>query len=96
MTNCGARGAPEKRHRLPPAPITLQAHCAGAGMIQFPDKDRATLREIAVFKSFDPGGYVANSPMAWDVRVHKGHIFFSDWNSGLWCVKLVPDTRRRR
>ena len=23
---------------------------------------------------------------------HKGHIFFTDWNTGLWAVKLVERT----
>ncbi len=45
-------------------------------------------REIALFRSFDPNGRVANAPMAWGPQPHKGHIFFSDWNSGLWVVKL--------
>ncbi len=46
-------------------------------------------REIAWFLSDDPEGYVANAPMAWGPQPHKGHVFFSDWNSGLWAVKLV-------
>jgi len=45
-------------------------------------------REIAVFKSHDPAGYIANAPMVWSVMPHKGHIFFSDWNSGLWAIKM--------
>ncbi|RMH12027.1 MAG: hypothetical protein D6701_14105 [Gemmatimonadetes bacterium] len=50
-------------------------------------------REIAVFKSFDPNGYVANAPMVWGGQPYKGHIFFSDFNSGLWAVKLKPKGR---
>ena len=46
-------------------------------------------REIAWFLPDDPEGYIANAPMAWGPQPHKGHIFFSDWNSGLWAVKLV-------
>ncbi|MEM9381099.1 MAG: Ig-like domain-containing protein [Planctomycetota bacterium] len=45
-------------------------------------------REIAFYLPDDPEGYVANAPMAWGPQPHKGHIFFSDWNSGLWAVKL--------
>jgi len=48
-------------------------------------------REIAHFKSFDPEGRVANAPMAWGPQPYKGHIFFSDWNSGLWAVELTGD-----
>ncbi len=45
-------------------------------------------REIAWFLTDDPEGYISNAPMVWGPQPHKGHIFFSDWNSGLWAVKL--------
>lgn len=47
-------------------------------------------REMAVFKPFDPAGYTANAPMTWGAQPHKGHVFFTDFNSGLWSVKLEP------
>ena len=50
-------------------------------------------REIAVFKAYDPIGYVPNSPMAWSVMPFKGRIYFSDTNSGLWSARLVPRSR---
>ncbi|MEX0892274.1 MAG: Ig-like domain-containing protein [Gemmatimonadota bacterium] len=50
-------------------------------------------REIAVFKSYDPAGFAANSAMVWGAQPYKGHIFFSDFNSGLWSVKLAPRPR---
>ena len=50
-------------------------------------------REIAVFKAYDPIGYVPNSPMAWSAMPFKGRIFFSDTNSGLWSARLVPRSR---
>ena len=50
-------------------------------------------REIAVFKAFDPQGYAPNAPMAWGAQPYKGHVFFSDFNSGLWAVKLLPRQR---
>ncbi len=50
-------------------------------------------REIAAYRSADPQGYVANSTMVWSAMPHKGHVFFSDTNSGLWSVKLQPKTR---
>ncbi len=50
-------------------------------------------REMAVFKPADPQGFTANSPMVWSAMPHKGHIFFSDTNSGLWAVKLQPTGR---
>ena len=46
-------------------------------------------REVARFYPEDPQGFIPNAPMAWGPQPHKGMIFFSDWNSGLWAVKLV-------
>ncbi|WP_263818507.1 Ig-like domain-containing protein [Salinibacter sp.] len=46
-------------------------------------------REIAHFKSHDPEGRIPNAAMAWGPQPHEGHVFFSDWNSGLWAVELT-------
>jgi hypothetical protein len=50
-------------------------------------------REVAVFKPFDPFGYMANQPNVWGPQPHKGYVFFSDFNSGLWAAKLTPKGR---
>lgn len=50
-------------------------------------------REIAVFKPFDPQGLLPNQPNVWGPQPYKGHIFFSDFSSGLWSVKLQPKGR---
>lgn len=50
-------------------------------------------REMAVYKSFAPDGYAANAPMVWGGQPHKGHVFFSDFNSGLWAVRVTPKRR---
>ena len=47
-------------------------------------------REVAVFKAYDPGGYTANAPMAWGPQPYKGRVFFTDFNSGLWSVRIQP------
>ncbi|MGB3468860.1 MAG: hypothetical protein WBA74_26485 [Cyclobacteriaceae bacterium] len=47
-------------------------------------------REIAWIIPEDPNGYVKNAPFTWGAQLHKGHIFYSDWNSGLWSAKLEP------
>ena len=48
-------------------------------------------REIAMFLPGDPQGYIANAPFVWGPQPYKGHVFFTDWNTGLWAVKLnVP------
>ena len=49
-------------------------------------------REMAFIIPSDPDGYIPNSPFTWGAQLHKGHIFYSDWNSGLWSAKLTPET----
>ena len=51
---------------------------------------RAQGREIAWIIPNDANGYSANAPFTWGAQLHKGHIFYSDWNSGLWSAKLEP------
>ena len=46
-------------------------------------------REIAMFGTGDPEGFIANAPFVWGPQPFKGHIFFTDWNTGLWAVKLA-------
>tara|TARA_R110002072_G_scaffold100429_6_gene221241 strand:+ start:49312 stop:51309 length:1998 start_codon:yes stop_codon:yes gene_type:complete len=53
-------------------------------------------REIAWFLPTHPKGVVPNASMVWGPQPYKGKIFFSDWNSGLWCVELIEDNGRRR
>ncbi len=50
-------------------------------------------REIAAFLPTDHEGFVHNAPMTWGPQPHKGHVFFSDWNSGLWAAKLTMKNR---
>ena len=45
-------------------------------------------REMAHYLSYDPDGVVANDPEVWGPQPYKGNLFFSDWNSGLWAVKV--------
>jgi len=47
-------------------------------------------REIARYLSYDPEGFIPNAPMTWGPQPHKGNLFFSDFNSGLWAVRLQP------
>ncbi len=50
-------------------------------------------REIAVLKTTDAQTTVPNWGMTWGAQIHKGHIFTSDLNSGLWVVKLLEASR---
>jgi len=50
-------------------------------------------REIAVYKSYDPKGFIANAAMVWGAQPYKNHIFFADHYSGLWAVRLLPKDR---
>ena len=53
-------------------------------------------REIGWFIPTHKDGVVPNAAMTWGPQPHKGHIFFSDWNSGLWAVKIDRSGRRGR
>ena len=53
-------------------------------------------REIGRFYSDDPEGFVPNAPMAWGPQPHKGTIFFTDFHSGLWAVKLKEREEEER
>ena len=53
-------------------------------------------REIAVFKPYDPEGYTANAPFVMNAMPWKGHVLFTDFNSGLWAAKLEPAQPRGR
>lgn len=50
-------------------------------------------REIAILKTTDAQSTVPNWGMTWGAQIHKGHIFTSDLNSGLWVVRLVEGQR---
>lgn len=49
-------------------------------------------REIAMYVPADPDGYIANAPFVWGPQPYKGHVFFTDWNTGLWAVRLQERT----
>lgn len=53
-------------------------------------------REIAVFKPYDPEGYTPNAPFVMNAMPWKGHILFTDFNSGLWMAKLEATEPRAR
>ncbi len=47
-------------------------------------------REIAWILPSDPEAFIPNSPFTWGAQLYKGHVFYSDWNSGLGAAKLAP------
>lgn len=49
-------------------------------------------REIASFYPSDKDAYIPNATFTWGPQPYKGYIFLSDWNSGLWAVKLGENT----
>ena len=50
-------------------------------------------REIAVFKPYDPDAFTANAPFVMNAMPWKGHVLFTDFNSGLWAAKLEPKAK---
>ena len=49
-------------------------------------------RELVRFRPMDPNGKVANTPFIWGPQPLKGHVFMTDFNSGLWAVELPKRT----
>ncbi len=47
-------------------------------------------REVGYFLPMDKNGFIPNNVMTWGARPYKGHIYFTDMNSGLWAVKMKP------
>lgn len=47
-------------------------------------------REIGSIWTGSPGGYRANLPMTWGAQPHKGHVYATDINSGVWVGRLTP------
>lgn len=47
-------------------------------------------RELAVLKTAAEDSMVPNWGMTWGAQIHKGSIFTSDLNSGLWIARLQP------
>lgn len=47
-------------------------------------------REIAVFKPYDPKGFTPNAAFVMNAMPWKGHVLFTDFNSGLWAARLEP------
>ncbi len=45
-------------------------------------------REIAAFLPMDPRGKIPNFPFVWGPQVHNGLVYATDFNSGLWIMKL--------
>ena len=48
-------------------------------------------REIAYLRTTDEQTMVPDWPMTWGAQIHKGHIYTSDLNSGLWIARLVEN-----
>ncbi len=48
-------------------------------------------REIGLFLPRDKNAAIPNAPFTWGPMPYKGLIFLSDWNSGLWAVRVGED-----
>lgn len=48
-------------------------------------------REIGLFLPTDKDAAIPNSPFTWGPMPYKGLIYLSDWNSGIWAVKVGED-----
>ncbi len=54
-------------------------------------------REIGYLLTDTPDGYIPNDTMVWGAQLYKGHVFYSDFNSGLGVAKVStnkPDSSK--
>ena len=45
-------------------------------------------REIGYLLTGSPNGYIPNDTMVWGAQLYKGHVFYSDFNTGLGADKV--------
>ena len=45
-------------------------------------------REIGMFLPTDKNAAIPNAPFTWGPQPYKGLVFLSDWNSGLWAIRV--------
>lgn len=51
-------------------------------------------RELASLATADSAAYLPNLPFAWGVVPHRGLVYATDFNSGLWIARVVPAAPR--
>ncbi len=47
-------------------------------------------REIGYILPGNSNGYIPFATMTWGAQLYKGHVFYSDWNSGIGAAKVMP------
>jgi hypothetical protein len=47
-------------------------------------------REIGSIWAASPNGFRPNVPMTWGAQPHRGHVYATDMNSGVWVGRLTP------
>lgn len=47
-------------------------------------------REIGYILPSSPDGYIPNDTMVWGAQLYKGHVFYSDFNTGIGAAKVAP------
>ena len=47
-------------------------------------------REIGYILPGNANGYIPFATMTWGAQLYKGHVFYSDWNSGIGAAKVMP------
>lgn len=48
-------------------------------------------REIGMFLPRDKNAAIPNAPFTWGPMPYKGLIYLSDWNSGIWAIRVGDD-----
>jgi hypothetical protein len=71
------------------------AYSAGLRVVDLSGEIRGSLRghEVAALSTTDAQAFLPNLPFTWAAMPHKGLVFATDFNSGLWIARIVPAER---
>ncbi len=73
--------------------LYMGAYSGGVRALDVSGDLRGSLRnrEIAAIPTTDARARVANLPMTWGAMPHRGLVYATDLNSGLWVLRLSPN-----
>lgn len=89
MATYGVRGSGIHDLHVDGSTLYVAAHNGGIRAVDLsgPLRGRMDRRELASLRTSDERARVPDVPFAMDVRVHGGHVFATDANSGLWIAR---------
>ncbi|HEU0051657.1 MAG TPA: hypothetical protein VFQ39_00725 [Longimicrobium sp.] len=75
--------------------LYVGAYSAGLRVVDLSGDIRGSLRgrEVAALLTVDDKAFLPDLPFTWAAMPHKGLVYATDFNSGLWIARVVPVER---